>query len=309
MALPVVAPFATQKMDGGRNRDGYGFGGYAVGDANWGIVFHTTETAGVPSYLRTGSDGKTYSVAPHFTYLPSKRQWIQHNRLDVRSGTLSGASTLENGEKVPTNAAKVIQVEIACYSSKSIADKYGRLWVYNLTEENLVDLAEFVEWCHVNFAVPLVWYPKKSVTRSIPMTHGAWWHKRTWGITDHSASPDESTHWDCGAIRSSEIMRLLGENMAVTRIGGADRYDTAARVSQDVFPEGSELVAVASGLSDADALSAGMYGVPVLLTDPNKLPAATAKEIVRLGAKDVIIVGGTAAVSKAVEDELRALIA
>jgi len=208
MTLPITAPFATQKMDGGRNRDGHGFGPYATSTTNFGIVFHTTETVGVPSYLRTGPTG-TYSVAPHFTYLPSNRQWIQHTRLDCRSGTLSGASTLENGKKVPTNGAKVIQVEIACYSSKATADKYGRLWVYNLSQENLADLAGFVAWCHVNFAVPLIWYPKKSVTKSIPMSHGEWWYDRTWGITDHSTSPDESTHWDCGAMRTDKIMELV----------------------------------------------------------------------------------------------------
>jgi hypothetical protein len=209
MTLPITAGFAVQKMDGGRKRDGFGFGPFTVGDANWGVVFHTTETTGVPGYLRT-VNGVTYSVAPHFTYYAAKRIWIQHNRLDVRAGTLSGTSTLEAGNPVPTNGAKVLQVEIVCYSSKTAgATQTGSIWVGNLTAEHQTDLAVFIEWASSNFAVPLVWYPKKSAVSAVAMSHDEWWGNRTWGITDHSTAPDTSTHWDCGAIRSQEIMALI----------------------------------------------------------------------------------------------------
>jgi putative cell wall-binding protein len=93
------------------------------------------------------------------------------------------------------------------------------------------------------------------------------------------------------------------------RLGGASRYETAARISQDAFDQ-ADTVILATGTQFADALAAaGLAGCvrgPVLLTDPGKLSGAAISEIVRLKAKRVIIVGGTAAVSQGVTDTLRA---
>ncbi|MDZ4178702.1 MAG: cell wall-binding repeat-containing protein, partial [Coriobacteriia bacterium] len=87
------------------------------------------------------------------------------------------------------------------------------------------------------------------------------------------------------------------------RIGGADRYETAAMVSSTNFQQ-ADTVVLATGSGFADALSAsGLAGCvkgPVLLTKQNVLPAQTLAEIKRLGAKRVIIVGGEAAVASAV---------
>ena len=49
---------------------------------------------------------------------------------------------------------------------------------------------------------------------------------------------------------------------------------------------------------------AGCLDAPILITAPGDLPATIEAEIERLGATDVVIVGGTAAVSVAVEDRL-----
>jgi len=92
-----------------------------------------------------------------------------------------------------------------------------------------------------------------------------------------------------------------------TRISGASRYDTAVRASQ--FWLESETVVLASGIGYADALSAaplaGSYSAPILLTPPSALPQSVSAEIGRLKAKRVVIVGGTAAVSVAVESDLK----
>jgi putative cell wall-binding protein len=99
-----------------------------------------------------------------------------------------------------------------------------------------------------------------------------------------------------------------------TRIAGADRYETAARISADgasTSPPQAQTVLVASGASYADALGGAAAGAasaaPLLLTDPQSLPDATATEITRLHPTDVFVLGGTGAVSDAVADAIRAL--
>lgn len=95
---------------------------------------------------------------------------------------------------------------------------------------------------------------------------------------------------------------------AYERIGGADRYGTAALVSRRTFAPGVAVAYVVTGLEYADALAAGpaaaREGGPVLLTDPDVLPASTAAELQRLPPSRIVVVGGTAAVSPAVESAL-----
>ena len=65
---------------------------------------------------------------------------------------------------------------------------------------------------------------------------------------------------------------------------------------------------IASGENFPDALSAaglaGAYFCPLLLVRKDSVPQATADALASLGVKEIIIVGGTAAVSDAVMDEL-----
>ena len=89
-------------------------------------------------------------------------------------------------------------------------------------------------------------------------------------------------------------------------IAGVDRYATAVALSQSEYEDGgSDVVVLATGQHFADALSAsplaGQYGAPILLTRTASLPDIVATEIQRLGASHVFIVGGTGAVSEAVE--------
>ena len=100
---------------------------------------------------------------------------------------------------------------------------------------------------------------------------------------------------------------------AVQRLYGADRYETAALLSAGEFAAGeASTVFVASGLAFPDALAAGatagVLGVPVLLTRPDQLPAATAAELRRLAPTKVVIVGGTGAVSSAVATAIKAVV-
>ncbi|MGA1835857.1 cell wall-binding repeat-containing protein [Herbiconiux sp. 11R-BC] len=94
---------------------------------------------------------------------------------------------------------------------------------------------------------------------------------------------------------------------AVARIAGSDRYAQAIAVSKLKFTK-TDTVFVASGEKYADALSAtaiaAANGGPLLLTAQGSLPAGLLAEITRLGAKDVVVVGGPASVSDGVVQAL-----
>lgn len=97
----------------------------------------------------------------------------------------------------------------------------------------------------------------------------------------------------------------------VRRVYGSNRYETAAALSRSVFAAGSVPTAVvASGEGFADALAAsslaGALGSPVLLTERTRVPAELPVELARLGTRNVIVIGGNAAVDARVLDAFRA---
>jgi putative cell wall-binding protein len=131
---------------------------------------------------------------------------------------------------------------------------------------------------------------------------------------------------------------VLAASQAVSlnnRVGGADRYETAAKVAlaaagcapgfnpgtpatcaNGVGPRvngnvDAQSVVVASGENFPDALSANYLATSqrtvILLTRANSLPQATKDAICELGAQRVFLVGGTAAISAGVENTLKSL--
>lgn len=93
------------------------------------------------------------------------------------------------------------------------------------------------------------------------------------------------------------------------RLSGKDRYETALKIVQAGWTS-SDSAVIARGDDLADALSAAPLAyakgkAPILLTSSNKLPAGVLDELKKLGVKNVYIVGGEGAVSKAVETELK----
>ncbi|NMA91818.1 MAG: SH3 domain-containing protein [Firmicutes bacterium] len=95
---------------------------------------------------------------------------------------------------------------------------------------------------------------------------------------------------------------------AVSRIGGADRYQTAVDISKKGWSS-AEMVVLARGDQYADALAgvplAAWYEAPILLTRSDALPSSTLKEIERLNATKAIILGEATAISAAVESKLK----
>ncbi|RXZ47581.1 DUF1524 domain-containing protein [Agromyces fucosus] len=94
------------------------------------------------------------------------------------------------------------------------------------------------------------------------------------------------------------------------RLAGADRYATAVEISARFNP-GVEALYIATGTNYPDALSAaaaaGARGVPLLLVQPTAIPTVVSDEIVRLAPSNIIITGGTGAVSAGVEMQLASI--
>lgn len=117
--------------------------------------------------------------------------------------------------------------------------------------------------------------------------------------------------------------RLATQGVRVERLAGTDRYDTARMIAarmrtaenpvEEPPPLEDVILAVgerAGGDAFPDALAAGLVagrtGRPILLTRGDRLPAATEEALAAIGARRVIVVGGTGVIATGVESSLRA---
>ncbi|MBV4418707.1 cell wall-binding repeat-containing protein [Clostridium tyrobutyricum] len=92
------------------------------------------------------------------------------------------------------------------------------------------------------------------------------------------------------------------------RLGGQNRYETSAKISQNKWTSADSAVVV-SGEAFADALSAAPFAkqinAPILLTSSNSLDNNASSELSRLKVKNVYIIGGTGVVSSSVENAVK----
>ena len=98
----------------------------------------------------------------------------------------------------------------------------------------------------------------------------------------------------------------------VQRISGTDRYDTSRKIIRSAFnfSQRAKVLVIATGANFPDALSAGpaaanRFNSPVLLVPGNgTLSAADFTLIADLDPEQIVIVGGTGAVSSGIESQL-----
>lgn len=95
----------------------------------------------------------------------------------------------------------------------------------------------------------------------------------------------------------------------IVRLSGADRYTTSQAIVDNGWTS-AETVIIANGEAFPDALgSAGIakkYNAPVILTENGSTLSSIAMgEVTRLKPKNIILLGGTGVVSKAIEDSLK----
>ena len=97
------------------------------------------------------------------------------------------------------------------------------------------------------------------------------------------------------------------DNRYVERVAGKDRVHTAINTSKRFFNK-SKYVIIADSGNYPDALTATVLAhvldAPILLNNTRYLEDDVAKEIVRLGASEVIIVGGHKSISENVKSQL-----
>ncbi|MGH7790765.1 MAG: hypothetical protein ACREOB_00480 [Thermodesulfobacteriota bacterium] len=171
------------------------------------FVVHTTETGsrtsvGWPGYSSGAS-------APNATYDPRGRVIRQHFPNNESSRALRDPS----GTVVRENRDNVFQLEIICYSQKSLAIERGGLWVCSLTSANYQDLARMIEQLNRELGLPL----QSSVTwgswtngapSSIRLSGPGYDAYR--GILGHM-HVSGNTHWDPGAFSWTKLKAQLGE--------------------------------------------------------------------------------------------------
>ncbi|WP_344340265.1 cell wall-binding repeat-containing protein [Agrococcus versicolor] len=90
---------------------------------------------------------------------------------------------------------------------------------------------------------------------------------------------------------------------AISRIGGADRYEVSANLSRQ-NPDRGQTLFLVSGTQFADALAAGPVAASedahLLLTHPDFIPGSIVTEIRRLAPSEIVVVGGDASISQQV---------
>ena len=93
------------------------------------------------------------------------------------------------------------------------------------------------------------------------------------------------------------------------RIDGRDRIETAINISKQAYNKAKTVIVVRHDLfpdSMTASVLAKLKDAPILLNPTNKLDSRVGDEIKRLGAEEVIIVGGQNSVSERVREDLKA---
>jgi putative cell wall-binding protein len=118
-------------------------------------------------------------------------------------------------------------------------------------------------------------------------------------------------HKPDGTVISPYASLQAATRVDLPRIWGANRFNTAAEIAMDEFPEGSDTVFVTTGRKFPDALSVGAVsaslGVPIILTEPGSLPTASRDAVAAMNPSEIVVVGGPEAVSAGVEAALEAI--
>ena len=105
-----------------------------------------------------------------------------------------------------------------------------------------------------------------------------------------------------GVVSSNFEKMVKGSGVSVDRLAGANRYDTNIAILKEAGVK-SEDILVCSGSGYADSLSASAVGKPILLVY-EKITAKQQSYLDTLSTKNMYLIGGTGAVSKAVEKDL-----
>lgn len=121
---------------------------------------------------------------------------------------------------------------------------------------------------------------------------------------EHRSKGGAQTTWDV-----DNVQLYTCRTAAVSRVAGNDRYGTAGQVAA-TYPSGVAVAYLSTGETFPDAIGAsaraGSQDAPVLLTKPDRLPRTTLAQLQRLRPQRLVVLGGTGAVSSAVQQQAAA---
>jgi len=112
-----------------------------------------------------------------------------------------------------------------------------------------------------------------------------------------------------GVMGTSITTALDQDGIQWERIGGQDRYATAAQVAERLGGNGQVILTNGENFPDALAIGpyAGSSGTPILLTQATELPQSTRAELTKLAASKTYVIGGEGAVSSNIVQGLAGL--
>jgi glucose/arabinose dehydrogenase/putative cell wall-binding protein len=142
-------------------------------------------------------------------------------------------------------------------------------------------------------------------TLSNPTTH----FNNAWGrIRASVLGPGGQLYLTTSNGSNDRVIRVRPSATSVARIAGANRYATATALSASAYPNGATDVMIATGADFPDALAgsatAGMRGMPILLTTRSQIPSQTKAELNRLNPARIWVLGGTSVISESVRSAL-----
>ncbi|WP_209121763.1 cell wall-binding repeat-containing protein [Alkalihalobacillus sp. BA299] len=112
------------------------------------------------------------------------------------------------------------------------------------------------------------------------------------------------------AVSTQVEQELEKMGYIITRISGANRYDTAVQIAESTV-EGNEIFLATGDSNSPDALSIAPYAakkqIPILFTEQKSLPSTLKKFIIDYNISKVTIIGGETAISDSVILELENL--
>lgn len=110
-----------------------------------------------------------------------------------------------------------------------------------------------------------------------------------------------------GAISDTVKTQLEKMKITVTRLSGADRFETSVKIADEIGAERGTVV-VATGKTFADALSiapiAAQLEMPILLTNKDSIPSSVTNFVKGWGVDETYVIGGTGAISDATAKKL-----
>lgn len=116
------------------------------------------------------------------------------------------------------------------------------------------------------------------------------------------------------SVSASVYNQLSTLASSISRIAGADRFETSRKVARAVFGEGASVAYIATGLTFPDALAAGgaagSDGAPVILVNGGAagLDAATIEVLDDLGVTSIRVLGSSVSVSAGILKDLKDLV-